>query len=194
MLFRSRAIGAWKVEPLRGVLVSRAQDANAAEAARIAAIEALGDIGGDENAKLLESLAGAGKPSRLAAVQALAKIDVAAAAKLSTDLLGELSTGEQIGSLLVPILQARNGVAAMTAALEGRKLQPDVAKLVLRTVQSSPVQSPELLEAIQKVGGLSAGGWKMTPEQVDGFVKEVIAKGDPHRGEAIYRQIGRAHV
>lgn len=184
----ARAIGAWKVEPLRTALVTRAQDANAVEAARIAALEALGDLGGDENAKLLESLAGAGKPSRLAAVQALAKMNSAAAAKLSVDLLAELSTSEQIGSLLMPILQARNGVAALTAALEGRKLSPDVAKLVLRTVQASPVQSPELLATIQKAGGLSIGGWKMTPEQVDGFVKEVSVKGDPHRGEAIYRR------
>ena len=54
-------------------------------------------------------------------------------------------------------------------------------------MRAAPQPSDELIAAIQAAGGLASAAWKLTPELVAELVKEVPAKGDPARGEAIYR-------
>lgn len=75
----------------------------------------------------------------------------------------------------------------MTEALRDAKLSSDTAKLVLRAVRASPQPADELIAAVQKAGGLESAVWKLTPELVAELVAEVKEKGNPARGEAIYR-------
>ena len=89
---------------------------------------------------------------------------------------------------IAAIASRKDGPPALAKAIAGKQLDPDTAKLVLRTVRAAPQPSDELIAAVQSAGGLSEAAWKLTPELVAEFVKEVPAKGDPVRGEAIYRQ------
>ena len=90
-------------------------------------------------------------------------------------------------SAIAAIASRKDGPQALAKALAGKKLDPDTAKLVLRTVRSAPQPSEELIAAVQSAGGLSEAAWKLTPELVAELTKEVQTKGDPARGEAIYR-------
>jgi putative heme-binding domain-containing protein len=184
-----RAAGQWKLAGAYGKLERFAIDDQAPAAERHAAIEALSALGGPESKRALEALAAvaADLSDRQAALAALASLDVPLAAELSVKLLIESPVGFDPTGAVIAIVSRKDGPQALAKALAGKKLAPDNAKLVLRTVRSAPQPSEELIAAVQSAGGLGEAVWKLTPELVAELTKEVQAKGDPARGEEIYR-------
>src|SRR6185312_14538340 len=83
----------------------------------------------------------------------------------------------------------KGGAAALAKELAGKKLSPDVAKLGLRAVRASVAQDAKPLEAaLTKAGGLGAAKKEPTPDEVKALVADVLQKGDPVRGEAVFRR------
>jgi putative heme-binding domain-containing protein len=72
--------------------------------------------------------------------------------------------------------------------LDGKKLNPDVAKLGLKAVRSSVQDAKPLTDALTKAGGLTAARTDYTPAEIKAYVDEVLAKGDASRGELVYRR------
>ncbi len=182
----ARAVGLWKVEPLRPLLEEAARgDDKTPGPLRHAAIEALAHLGGPESRRALIDLAGPGRPEedRKFAVAALAGLDIASAAGVAVDLLG---TGDP-AELYRAFLRQKDGPNALAQALSGRDLPADAAKLGLRTVRGSGQSVPGLVEALTRSGKLDAAHADLTPEQRSALVTEVTRDGNPARGEAIFR-------
>src|SRR5690606_17023582 len=90
---------------------------------------------------------------------------------------------------LKSLLAQKDGPSALAVALADKKLMPDTAKLALRVVHASLTPSPELVEAVQKAGGIEAGGgWKLTDQLLQELVREAQEQGDPARGELVFRR------
>jgi putative heme-binding domain-containing protein len=184
------AAGTWKVAAARAEIDNWLMHKEAPPATRSAAIEAVAAYGDAPARELLRTLAAAEATplaDRLSALGALASLDVNAAARGTVDLLTAAPAGLDPAAAVSAIASRKEGPAALAKALAGKKLAPDVAKLVLRTVRAAPQPSDELIAAVQAAGGLGEAAWKLTPELVAELTAEVQTKGDPARGEAIYR-------
>ncbi len=184
-----RAGGAWKHESVQPIMLRAATTPSASADLRAAAIDALAMLGGDSSKSNLAKLGSEEKSLALRqrAIGAVATLDVKLAAQLTMKLLAEAAPGVDPAAAIAPLLTSQEGPAAMTAALKDVTLNADTAKLVLRAVRASPQPSEELIASVQKAGGLEAAVWKLTPELVAGLVAEVKEKGNPARGELIYR-------
>jgi putative heme-binding domain-containing protein len=183
-----RAAGQWKLPAAMATVAAFAQAADQPATVRHAAIEALALAGKDQQ-PLLVALAGKSRPlgDRQQALAALAALDVKATAVGTVVLLSEASAGLDPAAMIQPLLARKEGTAAITAALNDRKISADVAKLVIRAARSAPQPSEELIASVAKAGGLDAAGWKLTPEFSAELVTLAREQGNPQKGEAIYR-------
>ena len=184
------AVGVWKLSGLREQLVDRAlsADTNGIAVVRHAAIEALALLGEQQDVEVLDRLSALENRDREVAVRALSGLDPDKGAMRLVTLLNSSFDPASIASLLAPLLQTRDGVTALTQALDAQTLPADLAKMALRIAQASPVSTPELLDTIKKSGGLTDSGWKLTPELLASLVTDVARIGDPARGERIFRR------
>ncbi|HEX4000073.1 MAG TPA: PVC-type heme-binding CxxCH protein [Pirellulales bacterium] len=186
-----RAAGLWKVETMHPKLAELALASSTSESSRAAAIESLAAMGGSRSREVLESLTAADRPFaiRSAAVVALAQIDLAAAASRAAKMLAAAPAAADPAPLIAGFLQRKAGPAALAAAIASEKLSPDIAKLSVRAVRASASEQPALVAALTTAGGLTIGGKRMPRgAELERLVAEVRAKGDPARGEAIFRR------
>jgi len=184
-----RAVGVWKREALRDHLSKVALDGSLERKLRDAAIEGVTSLGGEKSVATLNQLFQMKSiDDRLRAVNGLAALAPKRAAQHAAALLGDLPANTDPAVVIGNLLARKTGPAELTTALADKELPADTAKRTLRAARSSSQQSPELIAAIQKAGGLSEAGWKLTPELRNQLVGEVKSAGDPHRGEAIFRR------
>jgi putative heme-binding domain-containing protein len=187
----ARLAGLWQVEAARPRLVEYAGSAAATAAVRLAAVEGLGLLGGKASRDALDRLAAGTQQSfavRRAAVVALADLDVDAAAARAADVLDATPPGTDPADVFTVFVQRKSGPLALAKALAGRKLPVDVAKVGLRTARTPGRESPPLVDALMKAGGLTGRARELTPAEMTQFVADVRAHGDPARGEAVYRR------
>jgi putative heme-binding domain-containing protein len=186
----AEAVGLWKVEPLRPSLVTLARSADTPDPLRRAAIDTLAQLGGPESRKTIEQLAASGAPRRTQtlAVGALATLDLKAASDRAAERLARAGDTSEVDELVGRFLQFREGPNRLGLALEGKTLPTDVAKLAIRAVRASGRDEAKLLDALAKAGNLSSAPRPLSPEQMKAFVTDVARKGDPARGEAVFRR------
>jgi len=181
--------GVWKLEALRSQLVEVArQDSTSAEL-RQSALVGLSAIGGGESVNVLQEFANDKQTpaTRRAAVAALAGLNMKVAAPLAVTVLATTPADNGTVELVAQFLARKDGPAQLTAAFADKSLPPDVAKLAIRAVRSSPREEPQLLAAIQKAGKLSGGPKNWTAEEQQALVA-AVKNADPARGEAIFRR------
>jgi len=188
----AEAAGVWKIEAAREPLVAIAHRESPDPAAvhlRRAAIHGLAALGGAASRQALLELAGPpNAPStRAEAIVALAPLDLASAAQQAAAFIESAPPDFDPSSVIQAIVARRDGAARLTAALQGRKLPPDVARRALRAARSAPQNDPSLEAALQQAGGLTQAGWRLTPALAAELAEEVLRRGDPVRGEAVYR-------
>ena len=184
-----RAAGVWKQDGLREQLTNLALDEKAARSERDAAIDGLTWLGGPASVKALNQLSRLQSfDDQLRGVRSLSVIAPKLAAKRAVAVLPNTPDGVDPGLVIAVLLGRKNGPKELATALADQKLPADLAKLALRAARAASQQSPELIAAIQKAGGLAEAGWKLTPELRKALVAEVASKGDPQRGEAVYRR------
>jgi putative heme-binding domain-containing protein len=186
----ARLIGLWKVENFRASLVNIAKNAKVNADDRQAAFEALAEMGGTNSKEFFEKMAAAemDATTRRLAVTALSTIDLTAGAKTAAAILEGAKPSDDLLILYAAFLQRKGGAAALTKALDGKKLAADVARLGIRAVRSSVQDAPDLIAALQKAGDLAAQKRELTKAELDEMVADVQKIGNAARGELLYRR------
>jgi putative heme-binding domain-containing protein len=171
--------GLWKLELLRPDLEKLAGDG------RRSAVDALALLGSPEAAAFLKGLGSGEHPLRQKqlGVIGLAAIDVKEAAPLAPDVLSGDCT-----DVFTAFLLRKGGAQALLAALNGKKLPADAARLGLRAMYAAGQQEPALRDLLNGIVGLTARGKNVTPAQLAQWAAQVREKGDAARGEAVFRR------
>jgi putative heme-binding domain-containing protein len=186
----AEAAGAWKVASVRPRLVALARAPETAEPLRRAALGALVELGEADDLKQVEALAEQGETP---AVQGLALEALTARPDAPARAARWLATRSDSQAMLAArlvsrLLERREGPDALARELSGKSLTPDVARLCLRAARDSGRPAEGLIAAITRAGGLSTASRVFSPGELAGFLSEVARKGDPARGEAVFRR------
>jgi putative heme-binding domain-containing protein len=184
-----KLIGSWKVANLRGEVEEKARAENTPEGLRIAAVETLADLGGSSVATL-KQIAQNGQPFnvRSAAISGLARLDLPAAATLAAAVLTHDPGSNDVSAFLIAILSRKGGAEALTGALQKVTLHPDAAKLALRFTNEVGTSHPPLVSLLSERAGVSDLVKQLHKEDLKQLIQEVKEKGDPKRGELVYRR------
>jgi putative heme-binding domain-containing protein len=185
-----RLAGLWKVESLRPQVLEQAQAAATRDTIRQAAIEALALFGGPADKRALEQLAGKDRPIkvRALAVVNLTTIDPEAAARQAAALFRAGVDTSVAAQVFEAFLQRRNGADVLARALAKQKIPADVAKIGVRVVRASGRPAPALVKVLADAGAATPGPRVLAPAEMRQLVTEVLQKGDPARGEAVFRR------
>ncbi|MDG3004025.1 PVC-type heme-binding CxxCH protein [Paludisphaera mucosa] len=185
------AVGAWKIAGLRPKLAELAVAAEASAPLRLEAIRGLIAFADPESVALVAKLAEPGGDSlgQTLAIASLASHDPAAVADRAAKWLAGLKAARlnEAQAVLTSFLGRRDGPAALAKALAAVKLDPDLAKLAVRDIRANGRSAQELIDALAKSGSLGDTNRTYPPEEKASILAE-LAKGDPVRGEAIFRR------
>ncbi|HLU48191.1 MAG TPA: HEAT repeat domain-containing protein, partial [Planctomycetota bacterium] len=187
-----RLAGAWRAATLRGPVAAIAVDRERAVDVRLAAIEALSEIGESGSRETLRELANesSDRSIRIHATASIARIDLELAARSSIDLLAK-EKGLDVSDVEVVLgsfLGRKGGAARLESALEGATLPPDVAKLALRVVRDSGLDLEDLVAALRTAGRLPDAPEPTSAEERARILEAFADAGDPARGELVYRR------
>jgi putative heme-binding domain-containing protein len=185
-----RAAGLWKLESLRPKLLKAAQAPRSSETIHQAALEGLAFLGGAASIEALAGLADKAHPLKVRrmAVVALASLDLETAARQAAEVLTAQPDETDATEIYSAFVQRKNGPDALARVLAGRKMPAEIAKLGVRAVRLSGRDFPILVDALTKAGGITAGPRQLNPEQMKQMVADVLQKGDPTRGETVFRR------
>ncbi|MDB5318415.1 MAG: hypothetical protein JWN40_46 [Phycisphaerales bacterium] len=188
-----RLAGAMKLQQYRAEMMAAA---NAERGPRVnAGIEALAELGGNESAKALSDIAARGDTParRLSASAALSRLDVKAAARLFAQALADPNAGDvDLGAVLAPFVNRKEGPGVLGEALGSAKLSQDTAKLALRAVYTLGHSEPALVDPLKATAKIGAQPKQLTDDEMKRLIADVQAKGDAARGEAIFRRADTA--
>lgn len=181
---------AWREAALVPALHDLAAGGKAGGEPQRQAILALATLGTPEARATIESLCESSRPEpvRLFAIAALAKLDAAAAATRTAQVLAGVAADKLPKDLLDALLDRRDGPAALAAALASRPPSADVAKMFLRHMYATGRTEPAVADVLTKAAGIAAAGAPPAHEEIVRLAGEVMAKGDPARGEAVFRR------
>ena len=186
-----RLAGLWKLEAAAEAIRALAVSPSANDVLRGEALDALALIGGRAGRSQIEALTAPAIPPtiRIMAVASLARLDVdAAAARAAEIIASQPAPGRDLKPLLAAFLNRQGGADVLASAL-ARHLPPaDSAKLALRAVYALGCADPALVATLSRAAGLSTQIKPLTPTELSQLVSEVAAKGDPARGELIFRR------
>jgi putative heme-binding domain-containing protein len=186
-----RLAGLWKVEAATDALGAIAASPKDDSAVRTDALSALAAIGSKSARSLIEALAGREQPveTRLLAVAAISGLDVDFAAGRAAEILAQpAAPGLDLTSLLAALLSRQGGGEVLTSALSRQPVRADSARLALRAVYALGRSDPSLVAALSRAAGISAETKPLSPDELGALVAEVAAKGDPARGELVFRR------
>jgi putative heme-binding domain-containing protein len=185
-----RLAAAWREAALLPAIEPLAAGPQAGGEPQRQAILALATFGTPAAQAALDSLCAPDRPKavRILAIAALAKIDTAAAASRATEVLAAADPAKLPTTLIDALLERRNGPATLAAALAARPPSADVAKMFLRHMYATGRTEPAVADALTKAAGIAASTAPPSQEEIVKLAGEVMAKGDPARGEAIFRR------
>ncbi len=151
-------------------------------------IESLGAFESSSAKQTLTKLAGDPDPSiRIAATRAIASSRPRAAINSVVDLAAGEQTADAAGEMIAGML-ARNEIPELLAdEIASRDLPADLARALLRRVQSAG-GSPPLEAAIRSSGNLESAAWTLTPQLKEEILELVKTKGSASQGEEVYRR------
>jgi putative heme-binding domain-containing protein len=186
----ARLAGMWQLESFRPQLLDVARAATSSEMLRKAAFEGLTQLGGPASQQAFEQLSSPRYPSglRVGAIVALASMDVEAAARRAVQLLTADHNDIDPTDLVTAFVQRRGGAAILAKALADQRLPVDVAKIAVRAARASGRDTPGLVEALTKAGGLTGRPQVLTVGELELLAAEVAQRGDAHRGETVFRR------
>ena len=185
-----RLAGACRAKPLAESLAKVALDEKSALNARQAALDSLVGVDTKVARHTIDQLTPPHQPHsvRSLGVGALAGLDVDAAATAAAEVLAASDVNQDPALLIDAFLEIKGGPDKLAAALSGKELPPDVAKIALRHMYSVGRTDAALAAALSSSAGLSANPDPPSPEEVKALAAEVLARGDAARGEAIFRR------
>jgi putative heme-binding domain-containing protein len=185
-----RLLGLVKKEFHRGLLEPRAVNPKYDLADHAVAFEGLTLLGGQKSIDYFSRVIKSDeKPEiRRLAVISLAVLDTSAAAKAAVELLKAEKSSADIEPLFAAFIARKDGTKVLTKAIADTKLSADVAKVGIRAARASAQPDIALIDALSKAGQLDAAKKLPTKAELDQLLTDVKTKGDPARGEAVYRR------
>jgi len=168
-----------------------AQSADATPEIRKAALQGLVTLGGDDNRQALQKLCADKQPlaTRLLAAAGLTAFDVPLAAREGARALAAATPQDDPAPLLEAFFDRKQGSEELARALGEVKLPVDVAKRALRSMYSVGRSDADLSAVLSHAAGIATDVPPPTPEELAQIVQDVSTKGDPVRGEAIFRRV-----
>ncbi|HEY1110474.1 MAG TPA: HEAT repeat domain-containing protein, partial [Opitutaceae bacterium] len=181
--------GAWKLRPLLPQIVAVTTKAGVSAAERTAAFAALRDIGGaGAIAELKKLAAGEDSPElRREATVTLASLELPTAMPYVIAVLKATTDDVQSQALWRSLLSIRGVSGRLTTELEKTELPREVARAGLRPAREG-TQHQALVPVLLKSAGLSLSNVQLSAADMQQLAREALAKGDPKRGEMIYRR------
>ena len=125
---------------------------------------------------------------RFRACAALSQINPKQAATLAADVLSESKENDDPSDMVGSFLQRKQGGDLLAAAISKKSLSADVAKQVLRAMYLAGKNDPKLTAVVGKQAGLDAATKLPSAEEIRSLGDEATAKGDPIRGERVFRR------
>jgi putative heme-binding domain-containing protein len=184
-----RLVGALKRADLESQVADLAANLHASRALRDAAIDALASLATESAKRTLAEVAQDDPDAavRFHAIAQSSQFDLDHAAKLAAESLAGEPAADP-GPLLGAILARRGGDLALGRALVAQAPSPDAAKLALRWLNAAGHQAPAVIEPLRQAVGLSSLAARLAAEEPTSLLAEIRAKGDPHRGEQVFRR------
>jgi len=182
--------GLWKVESTADTLAKLALDNDQPLKLRRRAIDSLIATGSGQTAETVAKLTNENQPLaiRYLGVSALTNIDIRKAAQAAAEVLATADTSTDPADMIDAFLADTKGPAALAAALSGKQLDPDVAKMCLRQMYSVGRSDPSLVNVLSAAAGIDNNPDPLTDQELQALVAQVLEKGDPARGEDIFRR------
>jgi putative heme-binding domain-containing protein len=183
-----RLAGAWNVAAAAPRVATILKDANRPEPLVVACIDTLGKVGGGEVVATLQSFAAPTQIDavRLAAVRGLLVHDVARGAEAAVAAAAATDTEPRLAAIVVPVVSAKGGVAALDAAVAKGGLTADTAKLMLRILAGAGVGDTGLTGRLQGIAGMAAARPEYDPAFVKSLADEAMQSGDPTHGREVF--------
>jgi len=188
----AKMIGIWKLTKNRTALedlaIGKPGKADST-GDRLAAFGALVSFGDDATkAFLIKILTNTDDPlTERLALLALVPLDTQRAAKVARDLFTRKDPVD-LESIFAAFVARKDGSAILAKALGETSLSADVAKIGIRIAKANGQADPALVAALTKAGKLADSKREFTKPELEAFLNDVKSKGDPARGEAIYRR------
>jgi putative heme-binding domain-containing protein len=183
----SECLGYWRLKNHDGTLAAIAADSARPLALREAAVRGLTAFGPSQTERLIKIFNSEKSfEIRSSVVSGIVSLDVNTGAKLAVELLAASNTDDPSG-IVSTFLGKKGAAAKLTAALKGKTIHEDVARLALRAVDASGRNIPPLKAALMKAGGVT-GRRELTPALLKELVAQVASQGSASRGEAIFRR------
>jgi len=184
-----RLAGSWKVEPARADITALAV-ATEESPVRLAAIAALGDLGGPASAETLKGISESKSTTstRFAATAALASVDVKSAATLAADLFAAPAIpADATAQLFSAFLKRAEGTDSLAAALAGKTIPPDAAKLGIRATQEAGQNDSALIATLRKCGALTDEPKELSKDEMTQMIA-LVAKGNAANGKVLFQK------
>lgn len=157
---------------------------------RLAAIDALARLNDPENHQDLVTLTDASfpMPVRLRASIGLAQVNLKQGASAAAKALADVMPQDDLNPLVEAFLIRKNGPASLADALSQNKINPDTGKRILRAMFLAGNNDATLSAIAGKLAGLDAAPKVPTAQELRQLAGEVAAKGDPAKGEQVFRR------
>ncbi len=181
-----RAAGAWKWVDAMGPLLTVANDHQQSPEVRRAAIDAIAEFATPE---ALEALLMVDNDPAIGLYAAAATMDFQpreGAIRLA-ERLAAVAADTDPSAAIERALQRRGAEDSLAAALAQTRIARDVAMRAIRQVESTGRPLTELLAGLRAAGKLDQPAWQLSPQDREQLLREVKARGNPVRGEALYR-------
>lgn len=183
--------GYWKISSARPDLEKAFLGKDAFRAN--AALAGLRVFGGAQTGEFLSQLARNTKApisQRTRAITGLSKFSPAAAARIAAASLPTFQDTAAAGEVFAAFLSNNNATNHLTNALsaKGVTLPEPVALAGIQKATGAATKPEALIKAIQKAGSLKPMKMALTAEEMEAMMNAVAIKGDPHRGEIVYRR------
>ncbi|MFN7139704.1 MAG: hypothetical protein ACK4UN_10220, partial [Limisphaerales bacterium] len=185
-----RLAGAWKQEQLRDRFQEIVSDKTNSLQLRKAAVDGIAFLGGGASSHFLEQQMQSELDLDLLQHQltSLAELDITAAARSTSELLTESREEAAIAALFQPFLQRNGGTDILADSLRVNPIHRDNAKLGLRLLQKLGRQDPGLNSVVAQSAGVHDDSPEMSRQQLQELARAVLEKGDPSRGERVFRR------
>ncbi len=186
--------GAWKLDAARPVLERTFLEAETQDAKARAALDGLIGLGGQPTAQFLAGIAndtGVSFKLRSLAVIGRTRQNPAEGAKLALAALKTAPDGKDPHGIFDAFLQTKQGPPALATLLnqqEPGSLPREIALVGVQKASSAATKPEGLVAALQKAADLKPMKTQLSTEEMERMMTLVAEKGDPHRGETIYRR------
>lgn len=183
----AQLVGRWKSGATSHVLKAQASNQQAPSTERLAAANALGQLG---EIDILKSLATGQGHLGVRTTSAVAWINhqPEAAAASTVDILSKLSSEAYAAMLFQSYIDRKGGPDMLEEALSGKTIPTKIALRGIRQIQASGRDLSGLEKALTKSGSLQPVGLSLTGTQQRDLLDQLPRNGSSNRGRQIYNR------